>query len=150
MYEGMEEGYLLPSASRTDNIFAKANGCNAAERTSNSNQVVDSVTGATGFNTGGKYNGCDATVNFLRPPFAAYKSRSATTDIDADADAAPVNRVVDSTLLAMYFCKDKQAPLPAYTEDYVASSARDTVGGFQSLMVILATATALLLTTIIL
>jgi poly(3-hydroxybutyrate) depolymerase len=152
MYEGTDEGnLLLPSASRTDNIFAEANGCNTTERTSNSNQVVDSVTGATGLNTGGRYHGCDAPVNFLRPPFADYKSRSASTHTDADAVAAPVNRVVDSTLLAMYFCKDKKAPLPAYTEDsLVASSARDSVRSFYSLMVLSATATVPLLTRVIL
>lgn len=106
--------YYLPSPARTDGFFSIANHCENA--TSKTNQVKDSLTGKSGTVTAGKFDGCDAPINFLQPPFAAYKSRNAT-------DAWPVNRVVDSTALAMYFCKNKESIHSAYSSDLLADSS---------------------------
>jgi poly(3-hydroxybutyrate) depolymerase len=125
------QNYFMPSASRTDAFFASVNNC--GNSTSKSNEAVDQETSISGIVVGGKFEDCDAPVNFLIPPFAAYKARSAT-------ESWPVNRVVDTTLLAMYFCKDKVSPESAYHNDVAvqssaANSFQTTTAGIQSLLV---------------
>jgi poly(3-hydroxybutyrate) depolymerase len=131
------EPYLLPSPSRTDGFFSTANGCTGG--TSKSNQAVDEVTGVAGIVAAGRFEVCEAPVNFLKPPFAAYKTRTAT-------DAWPVNRVVDTTALAMFFCKDKQSPNSANSlEDVgVTSSANSSARGKDFLPIIMASISSFL------
>ncbi|CAB9499995.1 expressed unknown protein [Seminavis robusta] len=100
--------YILPSPSRVDEVFSEANHC-VGESTSRSNTATDKLTQVEGVVTSGKFGDCKAPVNFLKPPFAAYKSRISTDDDTDTTSTAAKNRVVDTTIIAYMFCKDRHS-----------------------------------------